>query len=60
MSVRRLLMCGHVSEDDLLTLHHELGHIYYYLSYAHQPQAFRVNHHIFFLESRLDGIDSVS
>ena len=36
-------MCAHVTEEDLMTLHHEMGHLYYYLTYAHQPQMFRVS-----------------
>ena len=36
-------MCAHVTEEDLMTLHHDMGHLYYYLTYAHQPQMFRVS-----------------
>ena len=36
-------MCGQVNEDDLYTLHHEMGHLYYFLSYRHQPYLFRVS-----------------
>jgi len=37
----RLKMCVEIDEDNLRTLHHELGHVYYYLSYAKQPPLFR-------------------
>lgn len=26
---------------DLITVHHEMGHIQYYLQYKHQPNVFR-------------------
>lgn len=39
----RLLMCGQINEDDFYTLHHEMGHLYYYLAYRNQPQLFRVS-----------------
>ncbi|XP_046639551.1 angiotensin-converting enzyme-like [Daphnia pulicaria] len=37
----RLLMCGKINEDDFYTLHHEMGHLYYFLTYSHQPFLFR-------------------
>ena len=37
------MMCGKINEDDFYTLHHEMGHIYYYLTYQHQPYLFRVS-----------------
>jgi peptidyl-dipeptidase A len=37
----RLKMCVDISEEDLVTAHHELGHIYYYLAYQQQPLPFR-------------------
>jgi len=33
----RLKMCIKITGEDFATVHHELGHDYYYLSYAHQP-----------------------
>jgi peptidyl-dipeptidase A len=33
----RLKMCVEITEDDFRTAHHELGHIYYYLTYAGLP-----------------------
>jgi hypothetical protein len=30
-----------VTSDQLLTVHHEMGHIIYYLAYKHQPVRFR-------------------
>lgn len=41
-------MCGKVSEEDLYILYHEMGHLYYYLSYEKQPQLFRVRNGIYF------------
>lgn len=34
-------MCTNVAHDDFLTVHHELGHIEYFLQYKHQPITFR-------------------
>ena len=38
----RIEMCGDVSEETFLTLHHEMGHIQYYMAYSDQPAIFRV------------------
>jgi len=37
----RLKTCLRDTSDDFITVHHELGHIYYYLAYRHQPFLFR-------------------
>jgi peptidyl-dipeptidase A len=37
----RLKMCIHGTSDDFVTVHHELGHLYYDLSYRKQPYLFR-------------------
>jgi peptidyl-dipeptidase A len=37
----RLKMCIHGTSDDFTTVHHELGHLYYDLSYRRQPYLFR-------------------
>nr|XP_049698818.1 angiotensin-converting enzyme-related protein [Helicoverpa armigera] len=37
----RLLYCSGTSKEDFYVLHHELGHIQYYMSYEHQPPIFR-------------------
>ena len=37
----RLKMCIKIEEEDLVTIHHEVGHIYYDLAYAKQPFLFR-------------------
>lgn len=34
-------MCTNVNMEDLITVHHEMGHIEYFQQYAHQPQVFR-------------------
>ena len=38
----RMELCGSQSEDTFLTIHHEMGHIEYYMAYANQPVLFRV------------------
>ena len=38
------MMCGEINEDDFYTLHHEMGHLYYFLAYSHQPFLFRVSY----------------
>ncbi|HWF06970.1 MAG TPA: M2 family metallopeptidase [Bryobacteraceae bacterium] len=37
----RLKVCVRNTSDDFITVHHELGHIYYYLAYRTQPFLFR-------------------
>jgi peptidyl-dipeptidase A len=37
----RIKMCMTPTEEDLFTVYHELGHDYYYVSYANQPFLFR-------------------
>ncbi len=37
----RLKTCLQPTEEDLFTVYHELGHVYYFLSYAQQPYLFR-------------------
>jgi len=37
----RLKVCLHQTADDFITVHHELGHIFYDLSYRTQPFLFR-------------------
>lgn len=37
----RIKMCMQPAEEDLFTIYHELGHVYYYMSYAHQPYLFQ-------------------
>lgn len=38
----RMELCGERDEDTFVTVHHEMGHIQYYMSYASQPPLFRV------------------
>ena len=33
----RIKMCIEPTEEDLVTIHHELGHDFYFISYAQQP-----------------------
>src|SRR5580698_1182065 len=37
----RLKVCLHDTTDDFITVHHELGHVYYFLAYRKQPFLFR-------------------
>jgi peptidyl-dipeptidase A len=37
----RIKMCITPTEEDFTTIHHELGHIYYYLAYRKQPYLFQ-------------------
>ncbi len=36
----RIKMCTEPTEEDLITIHHELGHDYYFLAYKNQPTLF--------------------
>ncbi|KAI5643703.1 angiotensin-converting enzyme domain-containing protein [Phthorimaea operculella] len=40
----RLLYCSGTSAEDMYVIHHEMGHIHYYMAYAHQPGIFRAAH----------------
>lgn len=37
----RIKQCTRVTMDQFFTVHHELGHIQYYLQYQHQPYVYR-------------------
>jgi len=37
----RLKTCLRVNDDDFATVHHEIGHLYYYLAYNTQPPLYR-------------------
>lgn len=37
----RIKQCTLVNQEQLITVHHELGHIQYYLQYQHQPSVYR-------------------
>lgn len=40
-SISRIKQCTEVNMKDLLTSHHEMAHIQYYLQYSHQPYLYR-------------------
>jgi peptidyl-dipeptidase A len=52
----RLKQCIEANEDDLFVVHHELGHIYYYLNYMNQPPVFQRGAHDGFHEAIGDTI----
>lgn len=37
----RIKMCTNINMEDLITVHHEMGHVQYYLQYKNQPVTFR-------------------
>lgn len=37
----RIKMCTKINQEDLTTVHHEMGHIEYFLAYKNQPNMFR-------------------
>jgi peptidyl-dipeptidase A len=37
----RIKMCIEITEEDFNTIHHELGHNYYQMAYAHQPPLYQ-------------------
>jgi len=47
----RIKQCVEITEEHLSTLHHELGHIYYYLMYKDQPPLFKGGAHDGFHEA---------
>ncbi|MDZ4077538.1 M2 family metallopeptidase [Hydrocarboniphaga sp.] len=52
----RIKMCIEPTEEMLTTIHHELGHIYYYLAYKDQPSLFQSGAHDGFHEAIGDTI----
>jgi len=37
----RIKQCTDVTSEYLMTTHHEMGHVQYYLMYRHQPLVYR-------------------
>jgi peptidyl-dipeptidase A len=52
----RMKMCIKPTEEELTTIYHELGHIYYYLAYKHLPPIFQSGAHDGFHEAIGDTI----
>jgi peptidyl-dipeptidase A len=52
----RIKMCIQVDEDNLITVHHELGHIYYYQYYHDKPVLFQQGAHDGFHEAIGDAV----
>ncbi len=52
----RIKQCIEPSEEHLTTIHHELGHVYYYLAYNHLPPLFQTGAHDGFHEAIGDTI----
>ena len=52
----RIKMCIKPTQEDLITIYHELGHIYYYLAYADQPNLFQGGAHDGFHEGIGDTV----
>lgn len=52
----RLKTCLRVSDDDFATVHHELGHLYYYMAYAEQAKLYREGANAGFHEAVGDAI----
>lgn len=52
----RIKMCIQVDEDNLITIHHELGHIYYYQYYYNKPVLFQQGAHDGFHEAIGDAV----
>ena len=53
----RMKMCIEPTEEELTTIYHELGHIYYYLAYNHLEPAFQSGAHDGFHEAIGDTIE---
>ncbi|CAG0897557.1 unnamed protein product [Cyprideis torosa] len=47
----RIKMCTEINFDYFLTIHHEMGHIQYFMQYAHQPIVYRDGAHDGFHEA---------
>ena len=49
-------MCTYISADDFYTIHHELGHIQYYIEYQNQSMYFKAGANPAFHEALGDAI----
>lgn len=38
-----MLMCAQVNMEDFYVIHHEMGHIMYYMAYENQPTIYKVS-----------------
>jgi len=52
----RVKMCAEVNAADLQTVHHELGHVAYFMQYRHQPALFRTGANAAFHEAVGDTV----
>lgn len=52
----RIKMCIAPTEDELTTIYHELGHVYYYMAYNHLPPLFQSGAHDGFHEAIGDTV----
>lgn len=52
----RIKMCTQINEENLITIHHELGHIFYYQSYYQLPVNYQQGAHDGFHEAIGDAI----
>lgn len=52
----RMMMCAQVSDEDLITIHHEVGHIMYFMAYSKQPTIFQDGANTAFHEAVGDSI----
>ena len=53
----RIKMCMKPIEEDLFTIYHELGHVYYYIWYKDQPELFQDGAHDGFHEAIGDTVN---
>mgnify|MGYP001048787550 CR=1 FL=1 len=53
----RIKQCIEPTQDELMTVYHELGHVYYYLMYKDQPHLFRGGAHDGFHEAIGDTVN---
>jgi hypothetical protein len=37
-----MLLCAEVNAEDFRVIHHEMGHLEYYMAYRNQPVVFQV------------------
>ena len=49
-------MCTKIDIEDFETIHHEMGHIEYFMAYAHQPAIYRTGANSAFHEATGDTI----
>jgi hypothetical protein len=60
-----MLLCAEVNAEDFRVIHHEMGHVEYYMAYRNKPVVFQVHSSLFIdtmqisIKTHKDGIPAL-